>query len=110
MFQRFKIILLAFLSLFISQAYAQQLNGTEKNFSGNSPYSRIGIGDIAPIGTLRNIGMGGIGISSAHNEFINSMNPALLPNNRVQRYDSLLTILEGSITGQFRRISNNNGS
>jgi hypothetical protein len=108
MFQKFKIIFLAIFSLFTSWAYGQQLNGTERNFSGNSPYSKVGIGDIAPIGTLRNIGMGGIGVSSAHDEFINNLNPALLPNNRIWRYDSLYTILEGSFAAQFRRISNSN--
>ena len=32
---------------------------------GNSPYSRFGLGDEAPVGFLRNTGMAGVGVSSA---------------------------------------------
>lgn len=109
MSQKFKILLfIAFSSSFLT-GFAQTPGGGNDIYT-NSPYSRIGIGDIAPIGNLRNIGMGGTGVSLGNAQFINSMNPALLINNRVRRYDSLLTIFDASVFGQVRRVSNANAS
>lgn len=54
--------------------------------------------------------MGGTGVSFGHSEFINSINPALLINNKVSRYDSLLSILEASLFAQTRKVGNNTAS
>ena len=41
-----------------------------------SPYSIFGIGDLSQQGTAFNKGMGGVGIATRNNRFINYMNPA----------------------------------
>jgi hypothetical protein len=106
MSQKFNILFIFLLFSSSVSTWAQSSNSSD-GLNVNSPYSRIGIGDLAPIGTIRNIGMGGTGVSFGHPEFINSINPALLLNNRTRRYDSLFTILEASAMGQIRRVSNN---
>lgn len=68
--------------MFLNQTNAQNL--------GNSPYSTYGIGDLNPTGLIRNIGMGNTGISNGHSEFINIMNPALLPVSKGNNRDSTL--------------------
>jgi len=45
-------------------------------YSGFTPYSVFGIGDIAKDGTAYNRSMGGIGIANRNNRYINSLNPA----------------------------------
>src|SRR5574344_784543 len=45
-------------------------------YSGFTPYSVFGIGDIAKDGSAYNRSMGGVGIATRNNRFINSMNPA----------------------------------
>lgn len=109
MSQKFRI--LVFFTFFSSllNSFAQT-PGTGNDLHVNAPYSRIGIGELAPIGNLRNIGMGGTGVSFGHPEYINSVNPALLIHNRVQRYDSLITILEASGMGQLRNLKNSSTS
>lgn len=75
--------------------------------TGNSPYSAIGIGDLNHAGYIRNIGMGGTGISNGHPEFINIQNPALLPSNKTTNRDSSLrfTIFEAGLISQFRSLN-----
>lgn len=43
-----------------------------------SPYSIFGIGDLSQQGTAFNKGMGGVGVATRNNRFINYMNPAAL--------------------------------
>ena len=52
-------------------AYAQ--NGT---YGAYTPYSIFGIGEISKQGTAYNKSMGGVGIASRSNRFINYLNPA----------------------------------
>ncbi|MBX9850338.1 MAG: hypothetical protein K2X86_01110 [Cytophagaceae bacterium] len=106
MYHWYKTFLAAVLIIFsFSPAFTQNSVKSGTNYNGNSPYSRIGIGDMALPGSLRNVGMGSAGVSNMNPEFINSVNPALLINYKVRSYDSLLTILEGSVLGQMRKIS-----
>ena len=49
--------------------------------TGNNPYSRIGLGDFQYLnGNVRNLGMGNTGVGYKGHYFINTLNPALLPN------------------------------
>ncbi len=63
--------------------------------TGNSPYSRIGLGDIVFPGFAPNQAMGGSGVSFANGIFINNLNPALLARNRSTTFDV-------GVYGQFR--------
>ena len=47
-------------------------------YSSYSPYSIYGIGDISKEGTAYNKSMGGVGIASRNNRFINYLNPAAI--------------------------------
>ena len=46
------------------------------SFSGFTPYSMFGIGTLSNGGSAYNNTMGGVGIASRNNRFINSLNPA----------------------------------
>ena len=48
-------------------------NGT---YTGYSPYSVYGIGDLHPAGSAFNASMGGVGIATRNRRFVNTMNPA----------------------------------
>ncbi len=97
-----QLYFLLFISLitvaFIPSIYGQNL--------GNSPYSTYGIGDLNPTGLIRNVGMGNTGISNGHSEFINNMNPALLPVSKGNNKDSTLkfTMLDFSLNGIARNL------
>ena len=45
-------------------------------YSGFTPYSLYGIGEIAKEGTAYNKSMGGVGIASRNNRYLNYLNPA----------------------------------
>ena len=49
---------------------------TEGTYSGFSPYSVYGVGNLHTPGTAWNRGMGGVGIAARNHRFINIMNPA----------------------------------
>jgi hypothetical protein len=67
---------------------------------GNSPYSKLGIGDVSDhTGNVRNIGMGGIGISTPNSFTVNFLNPALLI------YNSRVTF-EMAASGQYKSVAN----
>ena len=67
---------------------------------GNSPYSKLGIGEInTTTGSLRNFGMGNLGVSTPHSFTINIQNPALL------YYNSRVTF-EVAAAGQVKNIAN----
>jgi hypothetical protein len=66
-----KIFLLSVFLIICSVAHAQ--DGT---YGAYSPYSIFGVGDISKEGTAYNKSMGGVGIASRNNRFINYMNPA----------------------------------
>ena len=49
--------------------------------TGDSPFSQFGVGDlVGNNGNVRNIGMGYAGVSARQHQFVNYLNPALLPN------------------------------
>ncbi len=49
---------------------------TDGTYSGFSPYSVFGIGQMHQSGTAWNRGMGGVGIAARNHRFVNIMNPA----------------------------------
>jgi len=68
----FKKILIVTATLFAgSFLYAQ-----DGAYSGFTPYSIFGIGDISKPGTAYNRSMGGVGIANRNNRYINYLNPA----------------------------------
>jgi hypothetical protein len=79
--QNFKLILIIAIH-FLGFPLAAQ------NYNGNSFYSMPGLGDFYPYGNIRNIGMGGVGLSMSHTDFINNVNPALLHANKILNLDS----------------------
>ncbi len=79
---------------------ATTLSGWAQNI-GNSPFSRLGVGDLTPVGNVRQAGMAYAGISAPQNDFINLANPALL-------YHSRLTVLESGLLGQYKELRSQN--
>ena len=68
--------LLALISgLFVSASLSAQTE-TSGTYGAYSPYSIYGIGGIAREGTAHTQTMGGVGIASRNNRFINTTNPA----------------------------------
>jgi hypothetical protein len=89
-----RLLLGLFLFLPGFQAVAQSV--------ANSPFSRLGIGDInAKTSSIRSFSMGGIGVASPNSAMINDLNPALL------FYNSLVTF-ETGVAGESKQISNQN--
>ena len=67
---------------------------------GNSPYSRIGLGEYNPnLGGIRQLSMGGVGLAAPNAVNVNELNPALL-------YFTSRTTYEAVITGQMHRVQN----
>lgn len=67
---------------------------------GNSPYSRLGLGDASlNAGGVRQMGMGGIGVAAPNSVNVNEINPALV-------YYTSRTTFEGGYTGQFKTLRN----
>ncbi|MCC2545759.1 outer membrane protein transport protein [Hymenobacter sp. BT175] len=67
---------------------------------GNSPYSRIGIGDANPnTGGVRQQGMGGVGLAAPNSAQVNELNPALL-------YYTARTTYEVGVKGSFQTVRN----
>jgi hypothetical protein len=59
---------------------------------GNSPYSRLGLGEMSPgTGLVRNQGMAGVGVASSSTTYINERNPALAWHTRYVTFDVGLT-------------------
>lgn len=48
---------------------------------GTTPYSIFGLGEVMPQGNIRNMGMGGVGLSNGSGFYTNVLNPALLIHN-----------------------------
>ena len=89
-----KMLLLAAIGVGLSgpAAWAQGL--------GNSPYSRIGLGDYnANLGGVRNMGMGGVGLAAPNATNVNELNPALL-------YYTARTTFEAGYSGQYKTVKN----
>ncbi len=52
------------------------MEAQDEAYNAYSPYSMFGIGDISKAGTPYNKSMGGVGIASRDNKFLNILNPA----------------------------------
>lgn len=52
------------------------LNAQDGAYTGFTPYSIFGVGDIMTQGSAYNLGMGGVGIATRNRRFINYLNPA----------------------------------
>src|SRR6187431_2261142 len=84
MFNVFKGFVLLSISFFV--AIISNAQGL-----GNSPYSRVGIGDLMSYrGNIRNMGMGYAGSSLMSKDYMNVLNPAGLANFKYQTNDSLV--------------------
>ncbi len=84
--------------LFLSGWAAQaQTDGT---YSGYSPYSVFGIGQLHQGGTAWNRGMGGVGIAARNNRFVNILNPA-----SVTARDSLSFMSDFGLSGRMSMFS-----
>lgn len=67
---------------------------------GNSPYSRIGVGDnVGNLGGVRQLAMGGTGQAAPNTGNVNELNPALL-------YYTPRTTFEAGFTGQYKSVRN----
>ncbi len=66
-------------------------------YSSYSPYSIFGVGDIARPGITHNKSMGGVGIASRNNRFINTVNPAA-----VAARDTLSFMLDFGVSADGR--------
>jgi len=93
MFKRIfnKTLVLLFALCFAHSAFA--LDGGA--YGSFSPYSVFGYGTVVMPGTTYNLGMGGVGIASRNNRFINTLNPAA-----VTARDSLAFMLDFSVSGR----------
>ena len=80
------ILAAAAISLACFTASAQAQNG---EYTSYSPYSIFGVGDISTPGSAYNLGMGGVGLASRNNRYLNTLNPAA-----VTARDSLSFMLE----------------
>ena len=83
-----RLLSLSTLLLCVSFAAQGQAN------SGYSPYSIFGVGDLSRQGTAYNRTMGGVGVATRNNRFINIMNPAA-----VTARDSLAFMADFSLYG-----------
>ncbi|TGE20707.1 hypothetical protein E5K00_22225 [Hymenobacter aquaticus] len=67
---------------------------------GNSPYSRLGLGDYVPnLGGVRQMGMGGVGVAAPNSVNVNDLNPALV-------YYTSRTTYEAGFNGQYKTLRN----
>ncbi|UOQ54167.1 OmpP1/FadL family transporter [Hymenobacter cellulosivorans] len=71
---------------------------------GNSPYSRLGLGDYNPnLGGVRQQGMGGVGLAAPNSTNVNDINPAML-------YYTGRTTYEAGFNGQYKTLRNATGT
>jgi len=56
--------------------------------TGNSPFSRFGLGDLSTDGSVRNQGMAGIGTGYLDTVYLNFVNPAMLSFNKLTCFDA----------------------
>lgn len=73
---------------------------TDGTYSGFSPYSVYGVGQLHQGGTAWNRSMGGVGIAARNNRFVNIMNPAA-----VTARDSLSFMSDFGLSGRFSLFS-----
>lgn len=91
MYKIFRLLAVAGGLAMVSPLAAQDL--------GNSPYSRLGVGDlVGNTSSIRFAGMGGVGVSNANGTYLNDLNPA-------QLYYNNLVIFEMGVNGQLKKIA-----
>ncbi|GAB3574746.1 membrane protein [Hymenobacter daeguensis] len=74
--------------------------GAQAQGLGNSPYSRIGLGEYnANTGGVRQMGMGGVGLAAPNAVNVNELNPAML-------YYTGRTTFEAGYNGQYKTVKN----
>ncbi|PWJ34143.1 OmpP1/FadL family transporter [Sediminitomix flava] len=75
---------LSYVSLFLCLLFARE--GAAQ--IGNSPYTTLGYGRSFEPMSIRNIAMGGVGVSLGHPGMANTLNPALLTYNRLTLFEA----------------------
>lgn len=71
-----KIISSLFIALVVSSVAGLSAYAQEGAYTGFTPYSIFGLGDMTQQGTSFNKAMGGVGIATRNNKYINYLNPA----------------------------------
>lgn len=94
-----KITTTLLISLLVVPLWVSAQNNT------SSPYSKFGAGDLSNVGYGRNLALGGAGFALRDKSFINLKNPASLT-----AIDSLSTLFEMGVFGQFTQNSTNEAS
>ena len=86
--------------LLLASAGLLAVGGAHAQGLGNSPYSRLGLGDYSPnTGGVRQEGMGGVGVAAPNAVNVNELNPALL-------YYTARTTFEAGFDGQYKTVKN----
>ena len=92
------------LGIILASAAAMAASGAQAQGLGNSPYSRIGLGEFnANTGGVRQMGMGGVGLAAPNAVNVNELNPALL-------YYTSRTTFEAGYIGQYKTVKNASAS
>ena len=90
--------------MMLTAVAALATSGVRAQGLGNSPYSRIGLGDYtANTGGVRQMGMGGVGVAAPNAVNVNELNPALL-------YYTSRTTFEAGYSGQYKTVKNASSS
>lgn len=88
------------LAMILAGVATMVASGAQAQGLGNSPYSRIGLGEFnANTGGVRQMGMGGVGLAAPNAVNVNELNPALL-------YYTSRTTFEAGYIGQYKTIKN----
>lgn len=97
MYKHLSILAISILSLFATQASAQQRT--------YSPFSRYGIGDLHYSGSAQSMGMGNSGIALRSPNYLNSLNPA-----SYSALDSMSFYFDAALQGFIQNIETGQGS
>ena len=88
------------LGMILAGVAAMAASGAQAQGLGNSPYSRIGLGEFnANTGGVRQMSMGGTGLAAPNSVNVNELNPALL-------YYTSRTTFEAGYIGQYKTVKN----
>ena len=88
------------LGMMLAGMAAMAVGNAQAQGLGNSPYSRIGLGEFnANTGGVRQMGMGGTGLAAPNSINVNELTPALL-------YYTNRTTFEAGYTGQYKTVKN----
>ena len=92
------------LGMMLTGLAALATSGVQAQGLGNSPYSRVGLGEFnANTGGVRQMSMGGVGLAAPNSTNVNELNPALL-------YYTSRTTFEAGYSGQYKTVKNANAS